>query len=592
MQINILKIYSTITLFFINFKMKKNLVLIISIFTFLWTFDLVDASSWDTSTYISEISSKEDLLTNINLLNTELNSLRDDKTKSLSDMVKELTANYKEIYSISGNTQDAIVYLVDMWKLKLDFSKELLQDFNELSNDIITKVSEESSKLMQVSNQIDISIDWLSEDEIKSYWESFEEIKNNTDDIKELIEWKTIKLEKEYTDKLKDIKDSIETALKENSSSLNTLEEFKSEYEKLKSQIEKYNKNSEEFKKEYLSYSSEILSYIDDKSLEYKETLKKALDDIKDKNINVNTALSDFLNDIDRNIDFQINNFEFKISQDINETYWIIKTIYNYDVNLGVYNDIKNRYINIDSEIKASEVLSNTWALDDIKRVKSNLSSANEKLSILLEDDDSLKSLETIKAWIENELIKIYNENYEDYKNNLIDKLKEKIKIIDLENKNIVAIAEIIDIKYSLLLEKLKTLKTYEDKKYQTNSFRDYANAYKVIKSETLDKKIENINNVIDKYIIKEEIKNLKSICENDDNKKYNKMDENLMSQLDMYIWEKLKKYEDEKALNKINKVSDKLEIILASQETWKTNYILLKIKSYLLSLKLEIISK
>lgn len=592
MQINILKIYSTITLFFINFKMKKNLVLIISIFTFLWTFDLVDASSWDTSTYISEISSKEDLLTNINLLNTELNSLRDDKTKSLSDMVKELTANYKEIYSISGNTQDAIVYLVDMWKLKLDFSKELLQDFNELSNDIITKVSEESSKLMQVSNQIDISIDWLSEDEIKSYWESFEEIKNNTDDIKELIEWKTIKLEKEYTDKLKNIKDSIETALKENSSSLNTLEEFKSEYEKLKSQIEKYNKNSEEFKKEYLSYSSEILSYIDDKSLEYKETLKKALDDIKDKNINVNTALSDFLNDIDRNIDFQINNFEFKISQDINETYWIIKTIYNYDVNLGVYNDIKNRYINIDSEIKASEVLSNTWALDDIKRVKSNLSSANEKLSILLEDDDSLKSLETIKSWIENELIKIYNENYEDYKNNLIDKLKEKIKIIDLENKNIVAIAEIIDIKYSLLLEKLKTLKTYEDKKYQTNSFRDYANAYKVIKSETLDKKIENINNVIDKYIIKEEIKNLKSICENDDNKKYNKMDENLMSQLDMYIWEKLKKYEDEKALNKINKVSDKLEIILASQETWKTNYILLKIKSYLLSLKLEIISK
>jgi len=507
-------------------------------------------------------------------------------------MVKELTADYKEIYSISGNTQDAIVYLVDMWKLKLDFSKELLQEFNELSNDIITKVSEESSKLMQVRNQIEISIDWLSENEIESYWESFEEIKSNTDDIKELIEWKTIKLEKEYTDKLKDIKDSIETALKENTSSLNTLEEFKSEYEKLKSQIEKYNKNSEEFKKEYLSYSSEILSYIDDKSLEYKETLKKALDDIKDKNINVNTALSDFLNDIDRNIDFQINNFEFKISQDINETYWIIKTIYNYDVNLGVYNDIKNRYINIDSEIKASEVLSNTWALDDIKRVKSNLSSANEKLSILLEDDDSLKSLETIKYWIENELIKIYNENYEDYKNNLIDKLKEKIKIIDLENKNIVAIAEIIDIKYSLLLEKLKTLKTYEDKKTQTSSFRDYANSYKVIKSETLDKKIENINNVIDKYIIKEEIKNLKSICENDDNKKYNKMDENLMSQLDMYIWEKLKKYEDEKALNKINKVLDKLEIILASQETWKTNYILLKIKSYLLSLKLEIINK
>jgi len=572
--------------------MKKSLVLIISIFTFLWTFDLVDASSWETSTYISEISSKEDLLTNINLLNTELNSLRDDKTKSLSDMVKELTADYKEIYSISGNTQDAIVYLVDMWKLKLDFSKELLQEFNELSNDIITKVSEESSKLMQVRNQIEISIDWLSENEIESYWESFEEIKSNTDDIKELIEWKTIKLEKEYTDKLKDIKDSIETALKENTSSLNTLEEFKSEYEKLKSQIEKYNKNSEEFKKEYLSYSSEILSYIDDKSLEYKETLKKALDDIKDKNINVNTALSDFLNDIDRNIDFQINNFEFKISQDINETYWIIKTIYNYDVNLGVYNDIKNRYINIDSEIKASEVLSNTWALDDIKRVKSNLSSANEKLSILLEDDDSLKSLETIKYWIENELIKIYNENYEDYKNNLIDKLKEKIKIIDLENKNIVAIAEIIDIKYSLLLEKLKTLKTYEDKKTQTSSFRDYANSYKVIKSETLDKKIENINNVIDKYIIKEEIKNLKSICENDDNKKYNKMDENLMSQLDMYIWEKLKKYEDEKALNKINKVLDKLEIILASQETWKTNYILLKIKSYLLSLKLEIINK
>lgn len=572
--------------------MKKSLVLIISIFTFLWTFDLVDASSWETNTYISEISSKEDLLTNINLLNTELNSLRDDKTKSLSDMVKELTADYKEIYSISGNTQDAIVYLVDMWKLKLDFSKELLQEFNELSNDIITKVSEESSKLMQVRNQIEISIDWLSENEIESYWESFEEIKSNTDDIKELIEWKTIKLEKEYTDKLKDIKDSIETALKENTSSLNTLEEFKSEYEKLKSQIEKYNKNSEEFKKEYLSYSSEILSYIDDKSLEYKETLKKALDDIKDKNINVNTALSDFLNDIDRNIDFQINNFEFKISQDINETYWIIKTIYNYDVNLGVYNDIKNRYINIDSEIKASEVLSNTWALDDIKRVKSNLSSANEKLSILLEDDDSLKSLETIKSWIENELIKIYNENYEDYKNNLIDKLKEKIKIIDLENKNIVAIAEIIDIKYSLLLEKLKTLKTYEDKKTQTSSFRDYANSYKVIKSETLDKKIENINNVIDKYIIKEEIKNLKSICENDDNKKYNKMDESLMSQLDMYIWEKLKKYEDEKALNKINKVLDKLEIILASQETWKTNYILLKIKSYILLLKLEIINK
>jgi len=60
--------------------MKKSLVLIISIFTFLWTFDLVDASSWETSTYISEISSKEDLLTNINLLNTELNSLRDAKT--------------------------------------------------------------------------------------------------------------------------------------------------------------------------------------------------------------------------------------------------------------------------------------------------------------------------------------------------------------------------------------------------------------------------------------------------------------------------------------------------------------------------------
>lgn len=107
-------------------------------------------------------------------------------------------------------------------------------------------------------------------------------------------------------------------------------------------------------------------------------------------------------------------------------------------------------------------------------------------------------------------MIKFYNANYAKYSDDLLLKLKEKLDITALENRNILLAADSIDIRYGLFSDKITTSK---DPKYidaQIVLFKKEMEKYSYLQSQAIDNKIKRILNNSYKYSIDMELSNIK----------------------------------------------------------------------------------
>jgi hypothetical protein len=99
-------------------------------------------------------------------------------------------------------------------------------------------------------------------------------------------------------------------------------------------------------------------------------------------------------------------------------------------------------------------------------------------------------------------MVKFYNDNYQSYREDLLAKLKEKLDLNTLETKNALLASDSIDLRFSMVNDKISKSTDLLYIKDQISTFKNDISKYSYLNNDSLNKKIKKLNNNLDIYLI------------------------------------------------------------------------------------------
>lgn len=528
---------------------------------------------WISQTFAA--TNKETLLTDISSLETKLTNLKTTATKTLEDKVFDLSEKYNWVFTKLGYDEKAVAYLVSLGKLSTNFKEDLALDFNNLTKEISDSTATELNNLTSLKNNIRLNYTTVSDNEKTTLNASVKNIENNYTNLSQTFSTKTTTLANKYSSSLTDYENQLKSAYSSNSSTISSLNNFSWKYEALYSLYNQFEKNYTDFKNSYLTFAWDLTLFSENRQKNYVSVLRGELEKIRDGNIEANKSLENYRGDIDRLIAILLQNFENSLTLKINESYGVIYSDEDINSLISRFTSVKNKYYALDGKIKASEVLSNTGALEEINFIHQKISDVNSKITTLLGTGGTSNTYENVKIRLENEMIKYYNDNYKTYREDLLARLKEKLDLAALETKNILLAADTIDLRYSILNDRISKSNDFAYINSQITAFKKDVEKYTLLNNATLNTKISNLQNNLELFYITKELSQFK----------YTKMSQTwYTTQLEKIIAQ-LKEKSPNTYKDKLKIVVSRVDVLLGQQKlSDKTRFMLLVVKLNLLN--------
>lgn len=544
-------------------KILASCILVLSLCNILWISQTFAATN------------KETLLTDISSLETKLTNLKTTATKTLEDKVFDLSEKYNWVFTKLGYDEKAVAYLVSLGKLSTNFKEDLALDFNNLTKEISDSTATELNNLTSLKNNIRLNYTTVSDNEKTTLNASVKNIENNYTNLSQTFSTKTTTLANKYSSSLTDYENQLKSAYSSNSSTISSLNNFSWKYEALYSLYNQFEKNYTDFKNSYLTFAWDLTLFSENRQKNYVSVLRGELEKIRDGNIEANKSLENYRGDIDRLIAILLQNFENSLTLKINESYGVIYSDEDINSLISRFTSVKNKYYALDGKIKASEVLSNTGALEEINFIHQKISDVNSKITTLLGTGGTSNTYENVKIRLENEMIKYYNDNYKTYREDLLARLKEKLDLAALETKNILLAADTIDLRYSILNDRVSKSNDFAYINSQITAFKKDVEKYTLLNNATLNTKISNLQNNLELFYITKELSQFK----------YTKMSQTwYTTQLEKIIAQ-LKEKSPNTYKDKLKIVVSRVDVLLGQQKlSDKTRFMLLVVKLNLLN--------
>ncbi len=515
-------------------------------------------------------TNKDFLLNEISSLETKIVNLKTSASSSLEDKVYTLSTSYDAIFTKLWYDTKTVSYLVSLWKLTSNFKEDLTLELNTLNKEISDKTTIELNSLSTIKNNIRLNYTTVSDSQKTTLLNSIKAIESNYLNLSDSFTWKITTLNNKYTSSLSDYETKVKNAYNSSVTSIQTLNNFSTKYEALYTLNQQFEKNYQTFKDVYLAYAWDLTLFSESKQKYYIEALRKELEKIRDWNIEANKSLESYKVDIDRLIEILLQNFENSLILKINESYGVLYSDSDISSINSRFTTAKNRYYDLDWKLKATEVISNTWALEEINFLNEKLTEINSKVVSLIWTWGYVNTYENVKIRLENEMVKFYNENYKSYREDLLLRIKEKLNIVALETKNIILAADTIDLRFSLLNDKISKSNDINFINTQINNFKDDVSKYAYLNSSVLNTKISNLENNLDIFIVEKELAQFK----------YNKMSQTGYTNQLAKIFAQLKSRYPEKYKDKLKIVLNRVNTALKSTKLDdKTRFMLLVVK-------------
>lgn len=167
-------------------------------------------------------------------------------------------------------------------------------------------------------------------------------------------------------------------------------------------------------------------------------------------------------------------------------------------------------------------------------------------------------------------MVKYYNANYEGYRQDLLVKLKEKLNIVALEAKNTILAADTIDLRYSLLNDKISKSNDIAYINSQITAYKKEVAIYNYLNSDVINKKLATLEYNLEVFAIKKELGQFK----------YNKMSQTKYDASLTGIFTKLKTKYPEKYSEKLKALVTKINTLLENGKlSDKNRFMLLCVK-------------
>lgn len=520
-------------------------------------------------------TNKDYLLSEISSLETKIVNLKTSASSSLESKVYALSTSYDAIFTKLWYDSKTVSYLVSLWKLTSNFKEDLSLELNTLNKEISDKTAIELNSLSTIKNNIRLNYTTVSDSEKNTLLTSIKAVESNYLNLSESFSGKILTLNNKYTSSLSDYETKVKNAYNSNVTAIQTLNNFSTKYDTLYTLNQQFEKNYQTFKDVYLAYAWDLTLFSESKQKYYVDALRKELEKIRDWNIEANKSLEWYKVDIDRLIEILLQNFENSLILKVNESYGVLYSDSDITSINSRFTTAKNRYYDLDGKLKATEVISNTWALEEINFLNEKLTEINLKVVSLIWTWNYVNTYENVKIRLENEMVKFYNENYKSYREDLLLRIKEKLNIVALETKNIILAADTIDLRFSLLNDKISKSNDINFINTQINNFKDDVSKYAYLNSEALNTKISNLENNLWVYIVEKELAQFK----------YNKMSQSTYSNQLTKIFAQLKSKYPEKYKEKLKIILVKVDSLLSTNKlNDKTRFMLLVVKLNILN--------
>lgn len=525
---------------------------------------------------------KSDLLSEVSILETQLNTLKTVSTQDLETKVSTLSKSFDEIFASLWYDLKTVDYLVSLWKISSNFKNDLILELNSLNKEISEKTSSELNSLSAVKNNIQNLYSTVTDNEKTTLDNSITGIHSNYINLADSFSGKINTLNTKYTSGLNDYKNNVRNVYNSNTGIINTLNNFSSKYNELYTLESNFQKNYSSFKDTYLAFAGELTLFSEEKQKFYIDALKKELEKIRDMNMEANKMLVNHKIDIDRFMDILLENFSNSLVLKMNDMYGIIYSDTDISSIDSRFVSAKNRYYDLDGKLKASEVLTNTWALEEINFINEKLTVINNQIVGLIWTGSNNNSLSNIKIRLENEMVKFYNANYNGYREDLLLKLKEKLNMVALESKNTILAADTVNLRYSLLQDKISKSTDLNYINTQISAFKKDVEKYSYLNSDIINKKISTMTSDLNSLIWNKEISALKQELAQF---KYNKMSQTKYNTQLVPIFSRIKSKFPDQYKAKLTLIVTKINTLLENKKlTNKNRFMLLCVKLNILN--------
>lgn len=514
---------------------------------------------------------KSDLISRINTLESNLNSLKTNSISSLEWKVQELLDNYNNAFINLWYDEKKVSYLFSLWKITSNFKDDLVKELSDLKWEILSKINLELSSLLSIKDDINFKYQTISDNEKAIFDLKLDSISSNYNSLRDTFSQKEVLLNSKYTSSLDNYIENIKKLYLENTSDLDLVSNFNTKYEELYSLFLDFEKNYNSFKSTFLSYAWDLTIFSETKQKEYVASLRESLEKIRDLNFESNKSLEKHKLDINRFIDILVENFENSLFLKIVDSYWVIYSWEDLNNLMIRFESVKNRYFDNDWKIKAKVVIENKWAIEELDFLKEKINEINIKIKYLIWENDNSNTIENIKIRLENEMIRFYNSTYTKYKEDLMLKLKEKLDIRALESKNILLASDTISLRFSLLSDKINKLNDLHTINKEIANFKKDIAKYSYLNSESLNKKIKNIERNLEIFVIEKEIAEIKY-------KKFSQNREKYKEQLQKFFSLFKSKYSSNYE-EKLNSLIRKIDTLLQENNKDKKRHMLLVLK-------------
>lgn len=445
-------------------------------------------------------SNKNFLLDKISTLQTRLTTLNTSTTQNLENRVYEISANYDSMISRLGYDNKSVEYLFSLGKINSNLKWDLANELSSVSREISDAILSELNALSSIRNDLNLNYSTVWENQKNQFLVKIQLIENNYNNLNSSFPWKITSLSNKFTAQLSTYENEIKQAYTSNSSILGQLKDFDGSYDNLFALYSDFENKYTQFQNSYFAYAGDLILFSWERQRHYTQLLSEQLQKTLQANLLTNSSLTSYQTELERYAQSLLENFENNLKTTINEWYGVIYSENDINSLISRYNSVKNRYYTLDGKLKANEVVAFSGALQEVTFIQEALWDINTKITTLLWTWNTSNTYENVKIRLENQMIRFYNSAYPKNREDLSNKIQEKINIISLEAKNVLLASDAIDLRLNLLNEKIKSNFDIPSLKQQIKSFRSDIAKYKLIQSDILDKKIANIE--IDLWIL------------------------------------------------------------------------------------------
>ncbi len=524
---------------------------------------------------VSALTNKESLLQDISKLEKNLWDFRVAKLQDIDTKLQALSKEYDDAVTTLWYDIRTLNYLVSLGKISTNSKNDLVNEFIAIKADITAKVTQELSTLGSLKDNVQYQYTTVSDAQKTILSSQIQKVDDAYKNLQSTFQLSITTTENKYKTNLATYKSTIKSAIENNASSLSVVRDFHTAYESLYSTKIDFDTKYNAFQESYLSFAGELSLFSQDTQKKYIEKLTSALYEIRDKNFEANPTLSSHKLDIDRLIDILIENFRNSLSSHIEQNYWVLHSDTDISSLNTRFNTLKNRYFDANSNVIAPEVLSNSGALTEVRFVRDKYTEINASLLTLLWDSTANNTFSNLKIRLENEMVRFYNANYTKYTDDVLLKLKEKLELTALENRNVLLAADSIDIRYKLFSDDIQKSRNLVYIQQQIQAFEKDMEKYSYLQSSAIDNKVKRLLNNSQIYLIDVELANVKF-------RKYDANVTKLNTQLQALFPQMEKKF-SKTYIARLETFSKNIDILLKRKLSDKNRHMLLIVKKVVL---------